>query len=105
MEGYTEEQLQNILRQYKKGLEYQRHVYHTKKKKNPIDIEKNRTRAKKYYHDNKDKKNNYYEDNKFHINCLQSYRYYKIKDRLEEFKEKHTDKYNHLLEVGYIKDS
>tara|TARA_R110001592_G_scaffold309772_1_gene584232 strand:+ start:40 stop:381 length:342 start_codon:yes stop_codon:yes gene_type:complete len=95
--------IQKLLSNYKKKREYDYQIYHTQKKLDPIFMDKNRERAIKHYHDNKDKRKEYYEKNKDLHKCKNLYYYYKKNDRLDEFKSKYEDKYNILVSMDFIK--
>ena len=99
---YTDEQIKSILKQYKKSLEYQRHVYHTRRKLSPDFMEKNRERAKAHYLKNKEKKDNYYSVNKEIIKTKNQFRYYQRKNNIAGFKNKFPEKYEHLVSIGFI---
>jgi hypothetical protein len=94
---------QNLLNKYKKQLEYGKQYYHTHKTDDEF-IAKNRDRSKKYYTNNIDKKREYYKANVEDIKLKNNYNYYKKNNKLELFKERHPDKFNRLVDIGFIKD-
>jgi len=92
---------ENLLNKYKKQLEYGKAYYH-KNKTNEEFIAKNRNRSKQYYNDNIEKKREYYENNKNDIKLKNNYKYYLKQNRVELFKERHIEKFNRLVDIGYI---
>ena len=99
-----EQQIQKILDNHKKMLEKSKERYHTVKKLNPEYMEKNRQTARDWYENNKDKRKEQYKKNKPFMNARSQYYYYKNRNRMEEFKTKHKDKYDLLVEKGFIED-
>ncbi len=83
-------------------LQINKKRYNTLRKNDAEFMQKNRDRARKHYEDNKDKKLQYYQDNKDLINCKASYRYYKSRNKLDDFKTKQSDKYQKLVDCGFI---
>lgn len=59
----------------------------------------------KYYHEGKgkEKKKEYYEKNKVQNQAKNSYNYYRRRDRLDDFKTKFPDRYEILVNMGYLK--
>jgi hypothetical protein len=100
-----EKQIQNILTNYKNKRQRENKYYHeVSKHKEEFKI-KNRQRAKLHYENGyKEKKKINYENNKEFLKNRSLYNYYKRNDKLEVFKEKHKDKYDMLVEKGYVKD-
>jgi len=99
---YTEEQIQEILKRYKKSLEYSRERYKNIRKNDPEYQRKNRERAKKHYDSHKEEKKQYYENNREELNMKQRYRYYKKMDRMEKFQEKFPNDFKRLTDIGFI---
>ena len=99
---YSDEQIAHILNVYKTQRERDKMNYQ-KKKLNPIFVDKNRERAKKHYHENKEKRINDYQLNKDLQKAKSSYHYYKKKDNIEKFKEKYPERYNMLDNINYFK--
>ena len=52
----------------------------------------------------KAKKQEYYDTNRTDINCKQSYRYYKKHKSVEAFIEKFPNRYERLIEIGFIEE-
>ncbi|MAO22400.1 MAG: hypothetical protein CMJ25_16770 [Phycisphaerae bacterium] len=65
-------------------------------------MKKNRDRAKVHYENNKEKKKEYYESNKVLMNAKASYKYYVKNDKVDKFKEKYNDRYELLINSGFI---
>jgi hypothetical protein len=103
MEELNDSQIQNILKAYKRKRESEIKHYHTVLKNNPEFQKKNRERSKIWYQKNKDKRKNYYQDNKDLHNSKTLYKYHLKKDNLDYFKTKHEEKYQLLIESGFIK--
>ena len=100
-----EKQIQNILTNYKnKRIRENKYYHEVSKHKEEFKI-KNRQRAKLHYENGyKEKKKINYENNKEFLKNRSLYNYYKRNDKLEVFKEKHKDKYNMLVDKGFIKN-
>jgi len=98
-----EEQIENILTIYKNKRQREKNYYHeVSKHKNDFKI-KNRQRAKDHYNNGyREKKKIQYENNKQLLSSKSLFNYYKRNNKLEVFKEKHKDKYDLLLEKGYV---
>ena len=91
------EQIVKILKAYEQKRDREKQYYQEVKKNDEEFIKKNRERAKLHYAENKDKRKEKYEKNK-DLNRIKSlYRYYKRNNKEEDFKEKHPDKYEILL--------
>ncbi len=66
---------------------------------------KNRERSKKHYNEGyKEKRKQNYNDNKDFIKNKSLFNYYKKKNNIDVFKEKHKDKYDLLIEKNFIKN-
>ena len=96
----SEDVIKRLIEKYKHKLEYDKTRYHTKMKINPDFREKNR--AREHYKTNKDKKKDYYENNKETNQARNNYYYYKKTNRLELFKSKKKEQYEHLLARSLI---
>jgi len=99
MNNYTEAELNYILEFYKKNRDRNK-AYYDKIKNTEEFKKKNRERAKKHYHENKaykKTKKDDYEKNKTLLNARSSYKYYKTRNRLDEFIEKFPDKYELVM--------
>jgi hypothetical protein len=99
----TAEQIAKILTNYKNKRERENKYYHeVTKDKEEFKI-KNRQRAKNHYHNGyKEKKKENYSNNKELLKNKSLYNYYKNKDKIDVFKEKHEDKFKMLVEKGFI---
>tara|TARA_Y100001972_G_C7650095_1_gene326844 strand:+ start:162 stop:473 length:312 start_codon:yes stop_codon:yes gene_type:complete len=99
----TAEQIARVLINYKKKRERENKYYHEiTKNKEEFKI-KNRQRAKDHYHNGyKDKKKENYINNKELLKNKSLFNYYKKKDKIDIFKEKHEDKFKMLVEKGII---
>jgi len=104
MEELNESQIQNILKAYKKKRESEIKHYHNVLKNDENFKKKNRERAKKWYENNKDKRKEYYDTNKDFHNAKTLYKYHLKKDNLEYFKLKHKEKYDLLIDKGFIEE-
>jgi len=98
----NEEQIQKILNDYKKKREREIQHYHNVKKHDPIFIEKNRLRAKQYYEKNNDKYKQKYLDNRDYQIARSSFEYHKKKGSIHKYKNKYPERFNLLVEKGYV---
>jgi hypothetical protein len=97
----TESQIAKVLIDYKKKRERENKYYHEVSKHDEEFKMKNRERAKNHYHSKgKEMKGNQYQDNKEFVKARSLYNYYKKKDNLDTFKEKHQEKCKILAERG-----
>ena len=101
----TAEQIARVLTNYKnKRIRENKYYHEVTKNKEEFKI-KNRERAKAHYQNGyKEKKKENYSNNKDILKTKSLYNYYKRKDKIEVFKEKHEEKYKMLVEKGFIKD-
>lgn len=98
----SEAQIAKVLIDYKKKRERENKYYHEVSKHSEEFKAKNRERAKKHYHSKgKDMKSNQYQNNKEFVKARSLYTYYKKKDNIDKFKEKHADKCKILEEKGF----
>jgi len=99
----TAEQIARFLTNYKKKRIRETNYYHnTTKHKEEFKL-KNRQRAKDHYENGyKEKKKENYSNNKELLKTKSLYNYYKKKDMVDKFKEKHEDKYKMLFDKGVI---
>jgi len=98
----TEAQIAKVLTDYKKKREKENKYYHEVSKHNEEFKKKNRERAKNHYHSKgKEMKCNQYQDNKEFVKARSLYNYYKKRDKIDTFKEKHDDKCKILIEKGF----
>ena len=99
----TAEQIARILTNYKNKRERENKYYHdVTKNKEEFKI-KNRERAKAHYQNGyKEKKKENYNTNKEFLRTKALFNYYKKKDKIDTFKEKHEEKYKMLVEKGVI---
>jgi len=104
MDEFTEEEIINILNQYK--MHKQRMQERYERVKDTDEFRKqNRERAKKHYHMNKEKKHQKYLENKDIVNARNIYYYYKNSiNNIDLFIERHPEKYELLKKNGYFKD-
>ena len=98
----TDEQIEKILTTYKNKRERENKYYHEVKKNSEDYVLKNRQRAKEHYAKNKDIKTQKYQDNKEILKSKSLYNYYKKKDKIDVFEEKHQVKYELLQSKGFI---
>jgi hypothetical protein len=99
----TAEQIARVLTNYKNKRERENKYYHeVTKNKEEFKI-KNRVRAQAHYQNGyKEKKKENYSNNKDILKTKSLYNYYKRKEKIEVFKEKHEEKYKMLVENGFI---
>lgn len=98
----TESQIAKVLIDYKKKREKENKYYHEVSKHNEEFKMKNRERAKNHYHSKgKEMKSEVYQANKEFAKARSLYNYYKKKDKIDSFKEKHDDKCKILIEKGF----
>lgn len=102
MDKITDEYIQKLVTDHKKKLQYHRDRYNTIRKHDETFMKKNRDRAKVHYENNKEKKKEYYESNKVLMNAKASYKYYLKNDKVDKFKEKYNDRYELLINSGFI---
>jgi hypothetical protein len=99
----TETQIAKVLIDYKKKRDREIKYYHEVSKYDEEFKKKNRERAKNHYHKKgKEMKCNQYQNNKEFVKARSLYNYYKKKDNLDKFKEKHEDKCKILIEKGFV---
>jgi hypothetical protein len=100
---YTDEELANILTQYKKQRERVKKNYE-KIKDTDQWKERNRANAKTYYHKHKDEfKERYQEDAEFN-RARSSFYYYKKQNRLQDFMLKYPGRMETLINRDYFRD-
>ncbi len=98
----TEAQIAKVLIDYKEKRERENKYYHEVSKHNEEFKAKNRERAKNHYHTKgKEMKSNQYQENKEFVKARTLYNYYKKKDKIDTFKEKHEEKCKILQEKGF----
>jgi len=99
----TAEQIARVLTNYKKKRERESRYYHEVKKNNDDFKIKNRERAKAHYQNGyKEKKKEKYEKEKDIIKTKALFNYYKKNNKIDTFKEKHEEKYQMLIDIGYF---
>lgn len=98
---FTESQINKILNDYKNRRIRDKVRYETIKDNEEFKI-KNRERAKLHYEQNKDKRKEKYIENNDFMKARNSYYYYKKKDKLDDLKIKHPERWRLLLDKGYI---
>ena len=92
MYNLSEEQIHKILTTYKNKKKRESEYYHKSQKHNEVFMEKNRARARKHYANNKWQKKERYEKNSEFLKAKSLYRYYKKKEQLQDFEDRHPDK-------------
>ena len=97
----NDEYIQKLILAHKRKVERERIDYDSKKD-DPAFKEANRLRAAYNYKHNKENKKEHYLKNKQTINYRNLYNYYKRRERINDFKEKHIEKYDFLLTHGFI---
>ena len=90
--------IQKAIEQYKKKKANEYYNYHNKYKVDESFMQKNKERANKHYHANKDKNKLKYENNKELVKARSSYNYYKRNDKLDTFISKFPDRVKILKE-------
>lgn len=100
----SEAQIQIILQSYKNKREREKQRYQEVKDTEQFKTY-NRTKARTHYLNNKDKYKERYENKKELIKSKNSYYYYKRINKIEKFKEKYPQRYEMLLNGGYLNDS
>ena len=100
MTDLTDTRIKLLLEQYERKRQKEKERYE-RIKTTPEFLEKNRMRARNYYHENKESKKNKYVENRELLNARSSYYYYKKQDKIELFKEKCPQKVK-LLEQNNI---
>ena len=98
----SEEQINKILTNYKKKAEREKQYYHNVAKHDEDFKAKNRAMAKAHYDNNKSLKKDKYETNKDFLKSKSLFNYYRKNDRIEDFQNKHSDKYELLKKKGVI---
>ena len=94
-------QIQKMIESYKKKQAREKENYDAKKDMESFK-ESNRIKSKIYHQENQDKIKQRYLDNQEIINARNLYNYYKRKNNIGTFIEKHEIKYNMLKEKGWI---
>jgi mannitol-1-phosphate/altronate dehydrogenase len=101
----NEQQIQKILDDYKRKRQRERDHYHNVKKHDPVFVEKNRLLAKQYYEKNNQRyRNNYLQDRDFKL-AKSSYSYHKKNNTVDKYKNKYPERFDLLVEKGFIVDS
>ena len=101
----TSEQIEKILTNYKNKRLRENQYYHEVSKNNDEFKNKNRERARNHYNNGyKELRKVKYDENKETYKLKSLFRYYKKQDKIETFKEKHGEKYEKLVEIGFIKN-
>jgi len=95
--------IQRVLKQYKKRLEYERERYHTITKNDKKAMEKRRKVAREHYWRNRNKKKEYYQKNKEHLRLQRLAKEYK--DRIDELKEKYPTEYSIIVDMDMFYSS
>jgi len=103
MNEYSDEQIESILKNYKKQRQRDKDKYIKVKDNEDFKI-KNRARAKEHYDKNKEVKKEKYKENTELLKAKACYRYYNKKDKLDIMISKYPDRYELLESIGYLKD-
>jgi hypothetical protein len=98
----SDQQIHKILESYKKKRMRENKYYHETSKNKEEFILKNRARAKAHYEKNKENKIKKYQDNKELVSAKNLFNYYRKKDNVDKFIEKHENKYNLLKSKNII---
>ena len=97
------EEIQKVLKAYKKRLDYERERYHTFIKHDKKAMEKRRKVAREHYWRNLDKKKAYYERNKEQLRMQRLAKDYR--DRLDELEEKYPIEYSIIKDMNLFYSS
>ena len=97
----SDDYIQKLILAHKKKVERERIEYDSKKD-DPVFKEANRLRAAFHYKNNKEQKKEHYLKNKQTINYRNLYNYYKRRERIDDFKDKHGEKFDYLVAHGFI---
>jgi len=99
----TAEQIARVLTNYKnKRIRENKYYHEVTKNKEDFKI-KNRARSKLHYDNGYNEvKKQHYQDNKDILKTKSLYNYYKKNNKIEIFKDKHKDKYDMLIEKGFL---
>lgn len=103
MENYSEKQIKNMVTAYEKKRAREKKYYETIKDTEEFKLA-NRARANNWYRENQKVRQEAYNKNKVINGAKTSYYYYKKRDRVIEFKNKHPKKYKLLLDNHYISE-
>lgn len=103
MENYSEKQIKNMVTAYEKKRAREKKYYETIKDTEEFKLA-NRARANNWYRENQKVRQEAYNKNKVINGAKTSYYYYKKRDRITEFKNKHPKKYKLLLDNHYISE-
>ena len=96
-----ETQIQKMIESYKKKQIREKANYDAKK--DMISFKQaNQIKSKAYHENNKDKIKERYTNNKDVVNARSLYNYYKKKDMVDIYIERHKPKYDLLVEKGLI---
>ena len=100
MEIYDNERVTKILSQYKNNIA-KNHERYLKYKQDPEFVEQNKLRSRAHYEATKEAKKEKYEKNKQFLNYKSLYNYYRIRERIDDFKEKYPERVIYLEERGF----
>ena len=99
---FTTEDYKRIIEKYQNNKKTQREYYHKVRKNNEDFKNKNKERSNNYYNNNKEKYKENYVKKQEYVKSRNLYNYYKKRDNLDVFKEKHPEKYDLLVERKVI---
>jgi len=104
MEEISNDDIKKIIDKQKKLAIAHKKYYHEKLKDNQEYQKRARERSKRWYEKNNKKKKEKYEANKELINAKQLYIYHDNKGQSNKFIEKYPEKYEMLINKGFVKD-
>tara|TARA_Y100001972_G_scaffold126888_1_gene181977 strand:+ start:774 stop:1172 length:399 start_codon:yes stop_codon:yes gene_type:complete len=99
---YTDEKIKSIINQYKKKRDRENKKYHEELKHDEEWKQMNNEKSKQYYKNNKEAVKKKYITNQEYIKIRNLYRYYLREERVNDFKNKHAEKYAYLQNKGYV---
>ena len=102
MDSYTDDKIKLIVNQYKKKRERENKKYHNVLKHDTEWRKMNNEKSKEYYKNNNQMVQQKYSKNNEYIKVRNLYRYYLRENRVEDFKQKHKEKYEFLQGKGYL---
>ena len=99
---YNDKKIKSIVDQYKKKRERENKIYHETLKHDEEWKTKNNEKSKQYYKDNRETLHKKYLSDNEYIKVRNLYRYYLRCNRVDDFINKHSEKYEYLVNRGYI---
>ena len=98
----NENNINDVLLKYKNKRNREKKYYDEVLKNNDNFKIKNKQNSAIWYSNNKDKKKEYYINNKEDIKLKSQFYYYKKNDKLDILKTKYPEKYDLMVEKGFI---